>query len=46
MADWILLAALAASVIIGYRLMGWIDRKIDEHTAEDDDEAEQEQQDR
>lgn len=46
MAEWALLAALAVSVIIGYRLMGWIDRKIDEHTAEDDDEAEQEKQDR
>ncbi len=45
MADWILLAALAASVIIGYRLMGWIDRKIDKYAAEDD-ETEQEKQDR
>lgn len=45
MADLILFAALAVSVIIGYRLMGWIDRKIDEHVA-DDDETEQENQDR
>ena len=41
MAEWILLAVLAASAIIGYRLMSLVDRKIDEYTA-DDDETEQE----
>ena len=37
MAEWILLAVLAASAIIGYRLMSLVDRKIDEYTADDDE---------
>ena len=36
MKDWIILLILAIFGIIGYRLMGRIDRSIDRHTAGSD----------
>ena len=41
MKDWILLLVLAIFGIIGYVVMGWIDKSIGRHIS-DNDEAEQE----
>ena len=41
MKDWIILLILAVFGIIGYVVMGWIDKSIDRHIP-DNDEEEQE----